>query len=87
MSAEDDEMINVGDNNSTNHYYPPAQDQQQQTPSTMASLAKAAIVAAGMASGLGGAGWFIAEALDKQPVSVPVPEFKDTNTQYEIILK
>lgn len=79
MSTEDEEM-HVGDDNSQKNYYYPAQPQ----PSALGSLVKAGIVAAGMASGLGGAGYFIADALKNQPA--PVID-TDTDTQYEIGLE
>lgn len=79
MSTEDEEM-HVGDDNSTRNIYYPAQTQ----PSALGSLVKAGIVAAGMASGLGGAGYLIADALKNQPA--PVID-TDTDTQYEIGLE
>lgn len=74
------EDMHVGDDNSTRNIYYPAQPQ----PSALGSLVKAGIVAAGMASGLGGAGYLIANALKNQPA--PVID-TDTDTQYEIGLE
>lgn len=79
----EDEDMHVGDDNSQKNYYYPAQPQ----PSALGSIAKAAIVAAGMASGLGGAGYFIADALKKPEPTPAVPVIDtDTNTEYEVDL-
>lgn len=79
----EDEDMHVGDDNSTRNIYYPAQPQ----PSALGSIAKAAIVAAGMASGLGGAGYFIADALKKPEPTPSTPVIDtDTNTEYEVDL-
>jgi len=81
MSTEDEEM-HVGDDNSTRNIYYPAQPQG----STAGTLAKLALGAGLLASGVGVpiGGYIIAEALKNQPV--PAID-TDTDTQYEIGLE
>tara|TARA_R110002095_G_scaffold215335_1_gene209193 strand:+ start:33991 stop:34290 length:300 start_codon:yes stop_codon:yes gene_type:complete len=78
------EDMHIGDDNSVIHQYMPAQR------STVGALAKLAIGAGLLATGVGVpvGGWLIADALKKQPKPVtPVDSTIDTDTQYEIGLE
>lgn len=77
----DDEMqITNTDNSVVNHYG------GEKTGGVLPGLVKAGVVAAGMATGLGGAGWLVAEAISN--IQTPVPASgTDTNTKYNMGLE
>lgn len=77
------EEMHVGDDNSTRNIYYPSQQQG----STMGTLAKLAIGAGLLASGVGVpvGGYLIADAIKNAPKPAPVTD-TDTNTGYEVDL-
>ena len=87
----EDEDMRIGDDNSTQNNYYPAQQQG----STVGALAKMAIGAGLLATGVGApvAGYLIADGLKNQPVPAPATapapapvKDTDTDTQYEMFL-
>ena len=78
------EDMHIGDDNSVIHQYLPAQQQG----SVIGSLAKLAIGAGLITTGIGvpAGGYLIWDALKNQPTPAPVTD-TDTDTQYEIGLE
>lgn len=82
----EDEDMRIGDDNSQRNYYYP----EQPKPSALGTLAKFAVGAGLMMTGVGvpAAGYFIWDALKNQPKPAPAAPVTDTdtNTEYEVDL-
>jgi len=82
----EDEDMRIGDDNSQRNYYYP----EQSKPSALGALAKLAVGAGLMMTGVGApaAGYLIWDALKNQPKPAPAAPVTDTdtNTEYEVDL-